>query len=100
MKKLMLILITACMIMMCFTACKDEDTIVGTWSSTGDEPSGYPGIMTLHEDGTGLADGFNLNWYTDGNELTLSVALFGEESYTYEVLGGFLKLDGYVYTRG
>lgn len=99
MKKLIVIILTISVMLICFTGCKDENSIVGTWSSSGDEPSNYPGIITMHEEGTGLADGFNLNWYTNGNRLTLSIALFGQESYTYEVLGDFLKLDGYVYTR-
>lgn len=59
----------------------------------------YPQSMTLNSDGTGSADGVSLNWYTEGDTLTLQLGFWGNLSYTYKVSGNHLTLDGYRYNK-
>ncbi len=71
----------------------DDANAIQTSSGT------YPESMTLNSDGTGSADGISLNWYTEGDTLTLQLGLWGNLSYTYKVSGNHMTLDGYRYNK-
>ena len=80
-----------------FSLCACGNKLTGNWVCT-EHISNYPGSMTLKSNGTGVADGYSISWYTRDNTLTMSL-LMGTYTYDYELKGSTLYLDGYAYHK-
>lgn len=78
------------------TGCSSKNKLTGTWV-TDKKTDGYPDTMVINKDGTGSADGYNMNWYIGDDHGTPTVVfnlgVFGNLEYFYEVSGSALELN-------
>lgn len=75
------------------------NTLVGSWLCE-EVHRGYPDVMTLNEDGTGIVDGTSVSWWVDEDENVLHYnATYGSGEHDYYFEGDTLYLDDYAYTR-
>lgn len=81
-----------------------NNKMYGTWvpnqSMSRDYPEEY---LRLDKNGVGSGDGYDLDWYVDDGELyIIMVGPLGSKhtySYTIEVFGKEMYLDGYLYRK-
>lgn len=97
-KKLVTIIALVVAFVLCialFSSCVSKPRIAGHWVLREIKGSSgrYPESITIRSDGTGLMDGANLSWYTDGHTLTLTT-IYENRTFNYKIVNGSLVLNG------
>ena len=89
-----LLLVLACGML---SACSKKNSLVGTWISEDPDFNGVE-MMTLKADGTGMVDGFSINWVYEDGEFKFSW-LLGTQTYQCKIEGDVLYMDDYKFNR-
>lgn len=88
--------------LLALTACSTKDKMIGTWVCES-SISGYPDIMTLSSDGTGVMDSISVSWYIDeanGKFVFITSGLKARtHTLNYAISGDKLYLDSYAYNK-
>ena len=97
-KKLLCMLLILGVVLV-FTGCK-SNKLVGSWIPSDMSMSyfKYPESMTLKSEGTGIVDGFLMNWEDDNGVINFYTA-YGTISFAYRFEGQTLYLDDRPYKR-
>lgn len=92
-----LLLVLSMALVLC--ACGSTSKYEGSWVCVdGRAPNGYPDVMTLKQDGTGMADGRACSWSVENDRFTLYL---GSRilSYSVSVKGSNIFLNDVQYRK-